>query len=183
MIGMTCSRQQHPSTPPSAKRCPPLTGILSQNLARRLLGKKKNLVPAKRKRSKLSYLNGRRVGLDDSGRRVSRSSTTFRQVGGDRSARASHLRRQPIQLLTRKARRDLVDRQGHLMRLLPDLEFAKIFHLTSCTGQRSPGRISGFPPALYPMILLSRQITPERRTDGNLPQAVCQPAHFCIPLF
>src|SRR5438270_13144703 len=68
MIGMTCSRQQHPSTPPSAKRCPPLTGILSQNLARRLLGKKKNLVPAKRKRSKLSYLNGRRVGLDDSGR-------------------------------------------------------------------------------------------------------------------
>src|SRR5205807_4279799 len=30
--------------------------------------KKKNLVPAKRKRSKLSYLNGRRVGLDDSGR-------------------------------------------------------------------------------------------------------------------
>src|SRR5437588_9335963 len=69
MIGMTCSRQQHPSTPPSAKRCPPLTGILSQNLARRLLGKKKNLVPAKRKRSKLSYLNGRRVGLDDSGRK------------------------------------------------------------------------------------------------------------------
>src|SRR5437588_12685645 len=72
MIGMTCSRQQHPSTPPSAKRCPPLTGILSQNLARRLLGKKKNLVPAKRKRSKLSYLNGRRVGLDDSGRRMSK---------------------------------------------------------------------------------------------------------------
>ena len=35
---------------------------------RRLLGKKKNLVPAKRKRSKLSYLNGRRVSLDDSGR-------------------------------------------------------------------------------------------------------------------
>src|SRR5205807_8094101 len=64
------------------------------------------------------------------------------------------------------------------MRLLPDLEFAKVFHLTSCTGQRSPGRISGFPPALYPMILLFKASTPERRTDGNLPQAVRQPAGF-----
>src|SRR6516165_6896342 len=33
------------------------------------------------------------------------------------------------------------------------------------------------------MILLSRQVMPEGRTDGNFWQAVCQPAAFCIPLF
>src|SRR5207302_9431200 len=75
----------------------------------------------------------------------------------------------------RQARRDLVDRQGQLMRLLPDLEFAKVFHLTSYTGQRSPGRISGFPPALYPMILLFKA-SHAGKEDRWKPSASCSPA-------
>src|SRR5438270_6628729 len=67
MIGMTCSRQQHPSTSSLCQTLPTPDWYL-ESKPRRLLGKKKNLVPAKRKRSKLSYLNGRRVSLDDSGR-------------------------------------------------------------------------------------------------------------------
>src|SRR5438105_11531894 len=69
MIGMTCSRQQHPSTSSLCQTLPTPDWYL-ESKPRRLLGKKKNLVPAKRKRSKLSYLNGRRVSLDDSGRGV-----------------------------------------------------------------------------------------------------------------
>src|SRR5437868_6271691 len=68
MIGMTCSRQQHPSTSSLCQTLPTPDWYL-ESKPRRLLGKKKNLVPAKRKRSKLSYLNGRRVSLDDSGRK------------------------------------------------------------------------------------------------------------------
>src|SRR5947209_5122542 len=69
MIGMTCSRQQHPSTSSLCQTLPTPDWYL-ESKPRRLLGKKKNLVPAKRKRSKLSYLNGRRVSLDDSGRKI-----------------------------------------------------------------------------------------------------------------
>src|SRR5437016_8641829 len=72
MIGMTCSRQQHPSTSSLCQTLPTPDWYL-ESKPRRLLGKKKNLVPAKRKRSKLSYLNGRRVSLDDSGRLDRRS--------------------------------------------------------------------------------------------------------------
>src|SRR5207302_8659277 len=69
MIGMTCSRQQHPSTSSLCQTLPTPDWYL-ESKPRRLLGKKKNVVPAKRKRSKLSYLNGRRVSLDDSGRQM-----------------------------------------------------------------------------------------------------------------
>src|SRR5207237_198655 len=64
---------------------------------RRLLGKKKNLVPAKRKRSKLSYLNGRRVSLDDSGR----FTLTF-QLGAGRTGPGVRAAWSPLRALCRR---------------------------------------------------------------------------------
>src|SRR5205807_860968 len=84
MIGMTCSRQQHPSTSSLCQTLPTPDWYL-ESKPRRLLGKKKNLVPAKRKRSKLSYLNGRRVSLDDSGRSCFRPKIFARQSGCQRA--------------------------------------------------------------------------------------------------
>src|SRR2546423_1412624 len=56
------------------------------------------------------------------------SSAPFGEIGGDRRTASPQLTDQPESLFPRKSCRDLVNRQCHLVRLLPNLQFMEILH-------------------------------------------------------
>src|SRR4051812_6115754 len=67
---------------------------------------------------------------------VAAPAAPFRDVGRDGGARATNLTRQPVRLLPREGRRDLVGQQREVVRLLPYLQFSEVL-------QRRPPNLSG----------------------------------------
>lgn len=65
---------------------------------------------------------------EDEHRRVGPPPRAFGEVGHDRDGRATQLGGEPETLVARKARRQPIDGEGELMRLLPGFELAIVPH-------------------------------------------------------